>query len=183
MTDAGTEIVLVAAVSENGVIGRGNALPWRLKSDMQHFRAATMGKPVVMGRKTFISIGRPLAGRTTIVVSRDAAFAAPRVVVARDLDAALAAARGDALRRGAHEIIVAGGAEIYAQTLPRAARLSLTCVHMRSEGDTRFPRIDPEIWRETGRAEHEPGPGDDAAFAFVTFERAPSATAAERASR
>ena len=112
--------MLVAAIAENGVIGRGNALPWRLKSDMAHFRALTMGKPVVVGRKTYLSIGKPLKGRTTIVVSRDRAFAAPGIVVAPNLEAALAAARGDALRRGADAIIVAGGADIYIQALPVA---------------------------------------------------------------
>ena len=97
-------ILLIAAIAENGVIGRGNALPWRLRSDMQHFRALTMGKPVIMGRKTFLSIGKPLTGRTTIVVSRDREFAAPGMVVAPSLDAALAAACGDALRRaGGHD--------------------------------------------------------------------------------
>ena len=111
------DIVVLAAVAENGVIGRGNALPWRLKSDMAHFRALTMGKPVVMGRKTYLSIGKPLKGRTTIVVSRDRAFAAPGVLVAPNLDYALAAARGDALRRGADTVIVAGGADIYIQAL------------------------------------------------------------------
>src|ERR1700735_876624 len=122
-------ILIVAAIAENGVIGRGNALPWRLKSDMQHFRALTMGKPVVMGRKTYLSIGKPLPGRTTIVVSRDRNFAAAGIVVAPSLDAALATARGDALRRGAHTIVVAGGAEIYAQAMPLAARLVVTRIH------------------------------------------------------
>ena len=131
--------ILVAAIAENGVIGRGNALPWRLKSDMQHFRALTMGKPVVMGRKTYLSIGRPLNGRTTIVVSRDPNFTAPGIVVAPSLDAALAAARGDALRRNADAIVVAGGAEIYAQTMPLATRLAITQVHKRVEGDAHFP--------------------------------------------
>ena len=93
------DVILVAAIAENGVIGRNNALPWRLKSDMTHFRALTTGKPVVMGRKTYLSIGKPLQGRTTIVVSRDSAFAAPGIVVAPSLEGALAAARGDALRR------------------------------------------------------------------------------------
>jgi hypothetical protein len=97
-------ITLVAALAENGVIGRDNGLPWRLKSDMVHFRAITMGKPVVMGRKTFLSIGRPLPGRTTIVVSRDGGFAAPGIVVAPSMEAALTAARGDALRRGASSL-------------------------------------------------------------------------------
>ena len=93
------DVILVAAIAENGVIGRGNALPWRLKSDMAHFRALTMGKPVVMGRKTYQSIGRPLKGRTAIVVSRDRAFAAGGVVIAPSVDAALTVAKGDSLRR------------------------------------------------------------------------------------
>jgi dihydrofolate reductase len=164
-------ILIVAAVAENGVIGRGNALPWRLKSDMQHFRALTMGKPVVMGRKTYLSIGRPLAGRTTIVVSRDANFAAPGIVVAPRLDAAIAVARGDALRRGADAVAVVGGADIYAQALPLATRLAVTEVHKRVEGDVRFPRIDPTLWHESARSEHQPAAEDEAAFAFVFYER------------
>ena len=169
------DIVLVAAVAENGVIGRGNALPWRLKSDMAHFRNLTMGKPVVVGRKTYLSIGKPLKGRTTIVVSRDPAFAAPGVLVARNLDYALTAARGDALRRGADTIIVAGGADIYIQALPVAARLAITEVHERVEGDARFPAIDPHIWREVARSEQKPAAGDDVSFAFVSYERTSAA--------
>ncbi len=166
-------ILIIAAVAENGVIGRGNGLPWRLKSDMQHFRALTMAKPIIMGRKTFLSIGKPLPGRTTIVVSRDRDFAAPGVLVAPDLAAAFAAAQGDALRRGADAIVVAGGADIYAQALPAASRLVVTHIHGRAEGDAFFPAIDPRIWRETARSEHEAAAGDDAAFAFVTYERRP----------
>ena len=165
-------ITLVVAVSENGVIGRGNALPWRLKSDMQHFRTITMGKPVIMGRKTFLSIGKPLAGRTNIVVSRDPAFAAPGIVVAPSLDAALGAARGDALRRQVGEIIVAGGADIYAQAMPLAARIAITYIHRAVEGDACFPAIDGRIWREIARDEQKAAAGDDAAFAYVTYERA-----------
>jgi len=165
------EILLVAAVSENGVIGRGNKLPWRLKSDMQHFRAVTVGKPVIMGRKTYLSISKPLAGRTTIVVSRDPAFAAPGIVVAPSLEAAFAAARGDALRRGTDAIVVAGGAEIYAQAMPQATRLSITAVHQHVDGDARFPPIDPQTWREVAREEHEPQVEDEARFAFVSYER------------
>jgi dihydrofolate reductase len=164
-------IILVAAIAENGVIGRGNTLPWRLKSDMAHFRALTMGKPVVMGRKTYLSIGKPLSGRTTIVVSRERGFAAPGVLVAPSLEAALAAARGDALRRGADAIVIAGGADIYIQVMPQATRLAITEVHMRVEGDVRFPPIDAKIWRETSRSEHEAGVEDAAAFAFVHYER------------
>jgi dihydrofolate reductase len=165
-------ILIVAAVAENGVIGRGNALPWRIKSDLQRFRALTMGKPVVIGRKTYLSIGRPLPGRTTIVASRDRAFAAPGIVVAPDLNAALAAARGDALRRRADCIIIAGGADLYLQTLPLAARLAITCVHKRVTGDVKFPPIDPQIWREVAREEGAPGADDDAPFTFVTYQRA-----------
>ncbi len=165
------DIVVLAAVADNGVIGRGNALPWRLKSDMTHFRALTMGKPVVVGRKTYLSIGKPLKGRTTIVVSRDRAFTAPGIVVAPNLEAALAAARGDALRRGADAIIVAGGADIYIQAMPVAARVVITEVHARIEGDAYFPAIDPKVWREVARSEHQPAAEDDVSFAFVSYAR------------
>jgi len=164
-------IVLLAAVAENGVIGRGNALPWRLKSDMAHFRALTMGKPVVIGRKTYLSIGKPLPGRTTVAVSRDRTFAAPGIVVAPSLEAALAVARGDALRRDVDTIIVAGGAEIYAQAFPLATSLAITAVHKCIEGDTRFPLIDPKMWHESARSEHAPATEDEASFAFVTYVR------------
>jgi dihydrofolate reductase len=167
-------ITLVAALAENGVIGRDNGLPWRLKSDMVHFRAITMGKPVVMGRKTFLSIGRPLPGRTTIVVSRDRAFAAPGIVVAPSLEAALTVARGDTLRRGTACIIVAGGADLYAQTMPLAERLDITYVHRTVDGDVYFPAIDRSVWHETARDEHAAAAGDDAAFAFVIYQRAAS---------
>jgi dihydrofolate reductase len=167
-----TQIVIIAAVAENGVIGRGGVMPWRLKSDMQHFRALTMGKPVVMGRKTWLSLSvKPLPGRTNIVVTRDASFAAPGVVVARSLDVALEAARGDALRRGA-DIMVIGGAEIYAQAMPLAGRLEITRIHMQPEGDTTFPLIDPAVWREASREPHLAGERDDAAFDFVSYIKA-----------
>jgi dihydrofolate reductase len=166
------DIVLIAAIAANGVIGRGNALPWRLRSDLQHFRALTMGRPVVMGRKTFLSIGKPLPGRTTVVVSRDQSFAAPGIVVAPNLAAAFAVARGDALRRGVGDVFVAGGAEIYTHAMAGATRLALTEVRQTVDGDVRFPSIDRDAWQEIARDEHEPGTGDDAAFAFVTYRRA-----------
>jgi dihydrofolate reductase len=164
-------LVHVAAVADNGVIGRGGALPWRLKSDLRRFRAATMGKPVVMGRKTYLSIGRPLAGRTNIVVSRDKLFAAPGVLVAHDLASALTVARGDALRRGADEIAIIGGADIYAQTMAVADRLLITRVHLQPDGDVRFPAIDPEVWQEIERTEHRAGPDDEAGFAALVYRR------------
>jgi dihydrofolate reductase len=173
------KLVLVAAVAENGVIGQGGGLPWRLKSDMQHFRTATIGKPVVMGRKTYLSIGKPLAGRTNIVVSRDPEFAAPGALVAPSVEAALSIARGDALRRGAEAIAVIGGADLYAQTIERADRLVITHVHLRPDGETTFPEIDRERWNEILRTEQQPGPDDAAGFATAIYERrATSARAA-----
>jgi dihydrofolate reductase len=165
------EVTFVVAVADNDVIGQGGGLPWRLKSDMQHFRAATMGKPVVMGRKTYLSIGKPLAGRTNIVVSRDRAFTAPGVLVAPSIEAALTVARGDALRRGAAEIAVIGGADIYVQTMTAADRLVVTRVHLRPGGDTKFPSVDPNVWKEVERAEHRAGPHDEADFTIVVYER------------
>lgn len=164
-------IEFVVAVGENGVIGREGGLPWRLKSDLKHFKAATIGKPVVMGRKTYLSIGKPLPGRTNIVVTRDAGYAQPGVVVARTLEAALASARGDALRRGADAIAIIGGSDIFTQTLPLAERLVVTHVKAKPEGDKLFPEIDPAVWRETARSEHAAGPDDDAGFSIVTYVR------------
>jgi len=147
-------------------------MPWRLKSDMQHFRALTRGKPAVMGRKTYESLHiKPLPGRTNIVVTRDATFTAPGVLVARSLETALEAARGDALRRGT-DIMVIGGAEIYAQAMPLADRLEITRIHMRPEGETAFPPIDPAVWREVSLTELPAGVGDDAACDFVSYARA-----------
>jgi dihydrofolate reductase len=170
-------IVLVAAVAENGVIGQGGRLPWRLKSDLQYFRAVTMGKPVVMGRKTFVSIGKPLAGRTNIVISRDKDFSAPGALVAGSLDAALSAARGDALRRGADAIAIIGGTEIYRQTIGRADRLVITRVNLRPQGDAMFPEIEAGAWEEIARSEHQPGPEDAAGFTHVTYRRRTTARA------
>jgi dihydrofolate reductase len=164
-------LVLVAAIAENGVIGRGGALPWRLKTDLRRFRALTVGHPVVMGRKTYLSFGKPLKDRTNIVVTRDPAFAAAGIVVAPSLEAAMEVAEGDALRRGAAAIVIGGGADLYAKTIDRAARLEITCVHVRPEGDTLFPAIDPARWRETAREEYAAGPDDEVPFTTLTYER------------
>jgi dihydrofolate reductase len=165
-------VVLLAAVADNGVIGRDNGLPWRLSSDLKRFKALTLGKPVVMGRKTFLSIGKPLPGRTNIVVTRDAAFSAPGAVVAATLESALAVARGDALRRGADAIAIVGGTEIFQQTMPLADRLEITHVHARPDGDALLPPIDPTVWQEMARADCRAGPQDDADVTFVTYVRA-----------
>jgi dihydrofolate reductase len=164
-------IILVAAVADNGVIGQEGRLPWRLKSDMAHFRAVTMGKPVVMGRKTYTSIGGPLKGRTNIIVSRDRSFAVPGVLVAASLAAALDVARGEALRRGVDAIAVIGGADLYAQCMGLADRLVITHVHLCPAGETRFPTIDAATWRASGQTEHAAGPGDEAGFTVVEYVR------------
>ncbi|UTD28018.1 dihydrofolate reductase [Bradyrhizobium sp. WD16] len=164
-------IVFVVAVAQNGVIGRDGTMPWRLKSDLQHFKALTFGKPVVMGRKTFASIGRPLPGRTNIVVTRDPAFQVARVVTAPSLDSAYDIGCGDAWRRGAREIAVIGGADIFAQWMARADRLEITEVHARPEGDTVMPALDTALWLEVGRTDHKAGTDDSCDFSYVSYRR------------
>jgi dihydrofolate reductase len=164
-------LVLVAAVARNGVIGANGGLPWRLSSDLKRFKALTWGKPLVMGRKTFDSIGRALPGRETIVVTRDPEFSSPGVVVAYNLDAALDFAAERAGAMGAAEIIIGGGGEIFAQTIARAIRLFITEVSLNSEGGAHFPPIEPRAWREVSRETVERGPRDDAEFSFVCYER------------
>ncbi len=163
------KIVLVAAIGDNNVIGHEGQLPWRLKSDLAHFRKVTIDKPVVMGRKTFQSIGKPLKDRTNIVISRDADFAVPGVLTAASFPAALELARKDAAARGADEIMIIGGSDIFAASLPLANRLEITHVHASPEGDVTFPSIDPTLWREVSRTEHAAGPQDDASFAVATY--------------
>jgi dihydrofolate reductase len=165
------QIVLIVAVADNGVIGSRGALPWRLKSDIQRLKAITTGKPVVMGRKTFASIGRPLPGRTNIVVTRDASFRAAGAVVTTSFAEAHAVALGDALRRLATDIAVIGGAEIYAQWIDIADRLEVTEVHARPEGDTYFAAIDAAVWEEVARVRNPAGPDDSADFSYVTYRR------------
>ena len=165
------EIVFVVAIAENGVIGAGNAMPWRLKSDMARFKALTIGKPVIMGRKTFESLPRrPLPGRTNIVITRDAAYRAAGAIVTTSAADADAVARGDALRRSVTEVAVIGGAEIFRQWLDRADRLEITEVHARPDGDTHFD-IDKAQWDEVARIRHPAGPDDSADFSYVTYRR------------
>jgi dihydrofolate reductase len=171
----GIPIVLVVAVAENGVIGRDNQLPWRIRSDLKFFKSVTMGKPVVMGRKTYMSIGKPLPGRTNIVITRQGDFSAAGIVVAPGIEQALAAARGDALRRSADAIAVIGGTDIFRQTMPLADRLILTLVHAKPPGDTYFPAVDPAVWREAERLPQPKGPDDDYGFTIVNYERAGAA--------
>jgi dihydrofolate reductase len=169
--DVGLEIVLMVAVADNGVIGSGGTIPWRLKSDQQRLKAMTLGKPVVMGRKTFVSLRRPLPGRTNIVVTRDPNFRAAGAVVTTSFAEARATATGDALRRCASEIAVIGGAEIYAQWIGIADRLEITEVHARPDGDTHLAAIELADWEEVARVRNSAGSDDSVDFSYVTYRR------------
>jgi dihydrofolate reductase len=158
-------VSLVVAMARNGVIGRDNAMPWHLPDDLKHFKALTMGKPMLMGRKTFAAIGKPLPGRTSIVLTRNAAWQGQGVIAVRSLDEAFAQA-GDA-----PELCVVGGAEIYRLTLPIAQRIHLTRIHANIEGDTLFPLLDTSQWRETERVEHAADERHAHAMTFSTLER------------
>jgi dihydrofolate reductase len=146
-------------------------LPWRLASDLKRFKSVTLGKPLLMGRKTFESIGRPLPGRETIVLTRDPVYAPPGVHVVHDLAAAFGLAQARAKAMGASEIIVAGGGELYAQALAHADKLDITRVDLAPDGDARFPRIDATEWRVASQTAHAAGPGDDASFTVTLYER------------
>jgi dihydrofolate reductase len=158
-------VTIIAALARNRVIGKNNRMPWHLSEDLRRFKAMTLGHPVVMGRKTFESIGKPLPGRDNIVVTRSPVFAAPGCRVVHSLAEALTAVQGAA------EVYVIGGAEIYALALPLADRLALTEVDAAVDGNAYFPDFDRSAWRELSR---EPGlaPGPDGLrYDFVTYER------------
>jgi len=165
------KIVLVAAIGENNVIGRGGKLPWHIRSDLQHFKKLTLGKPVIMGRRTYESIGKPLKDRTNIVLTRDLGLKVAGGVLATSIDAALAIARGDATKHGVDEIMVIGGSDVFEALMSRADRLEITHVHAAPEGDAFFPPIDPARWREQKRTEFPAGPNDSASFAVATYLR------------
>lgn len=159
-------ISLIAAMASNGVIGRDNQMPWHLPADFKHFKALTLGKPIIMGRKTFESIGsRPLPGRTNVVVTRDTAFQAEGCVVVHDVEAALVA------EPDAAEVMIIGGTNLYTQLLPRADRLYLTEVHAEVEGDASFPPIDCKRWREMSREDHPADARHSHSYSFVRYER------------
>ncbi|RIK83049.1 MAG: diacylglycerol kinase [Hyphomicrobiales bacterium] len=159
---------IVVAVAANGVIGRDGDMPWRLSTDMRRFRATTMGKPVVMGRKTWESFPkRPLPGRHNIIVTRDAAYAAEGASSVASLDAALALARAE----GAQEACIIGGGEIYAAALPLADRLDVTHILAEIDGDTRFPAIDPAVWRAVSSEDFPAGDKDTHPTRHVVYER------------
>lgn len=161
------DLAIVVAAAENGVIGRDGDLPWKLPADLQHFKRLTLGKTIVMGRKTWQSLGRPLPQRDNWVISRDAALDAPGARVFASLDHALAAAEHEHVV----ELMVIGGAQIYAQTLPLAQRLYLTRVHAQVDGDTYLPAYDERAFVETAREDHAADERHALAYSFVTLQR------------
>ncbi len=168
---ADIRVCLIVAVAENGVIGDTGAMPWKLPSDLKYFKQKTLHKPVLMGRKTFEAIGRPLPNRDNIVVTRNEEFAHDGVFTASSVTAGLELAKTLASKSGAKETMVIGGGEIYAQTLALAGRIYKTEVHDEVAGDTIFPQLDPEVWREVSRQQHSAGEGDSSNMTFVIFER------------
>lgn len=158
-------ICLIAALAANRVIGKDNAMPWHLPADLKRFKALTLGHAVLMGRKTYESIGKPLPGRRNLVITRNRDYRAPGCEVVHSLDAALAACPG------ADVIFVIGGAELYRQALPRARRLEFTEIHAEFDGDTRFPQFASEEWRETARECHGTEAGAPFPYDFVRYER------------
>ncbi len=166
-------LAIVAARARNGVIGRDGALPWRLKSDMALFKATTLGKPVIMGRKTWDSLPKkPLPGRTNIVLSRDGTFEPKGALACERFQEALAIAREQAEEDGATEVCVIGGVALFELALPKARRLYLTEVETEAQGDVSFPSFDEAAWRETRREPHLAADGDDYAFTFRVLEKA-----------
>ncbi len=158
-------ISLIAALSRNKVIGRDNQLPWKLPADMQHFRRLTLGKPVLMGRRTFESIGGALPGRSNIVVSRNAAWEAPGSLTVHSL------AEGIKQARGHRELMIIGGATIFAAALPLADRMYLTIIHQDISGDTRFVEFDAQDWDEIERSDHAPDEANPYPYSFITLQR------------
>jgi dihydrofolate reductase len=163
------KISLIVAVSRNGVIGRDNQLPWHLPEDLKYFKSVTMGKPILMGRKTYDSIGRPLPGRTNIVITRDPQWQAAGVQVASSLQDAMALAEQACALAGAEEIMVIGGEQIYSMTLPVADRLYLTQVDAEVEGDAYFPDVDLACWTQVD--ELLPEKTDTHPYRFLTLDR------------
>ncbi len=166
------KLVLNAALARGGVIGIDNRLPWHLPEDLRHFKTVTMGKPVIMGRKTWESLPkRPLVGRTNIVLSRDGSFEPAGAVVCEDFSEAVAIGREQAEEDGASEVCVIGGASLFEIALQRARRIYLTEVDAEVDGDVRLSPIDESRWREVRRQNHDAGEGDDHPFTFRVLER------------
>ena len=158
-------ISIIAAMSENRVIGQHNRLPWHLPADLKLFKRLTMGKPVLMGRKTFESIGRPLAGRTNVIISRNPRFKADNCIVAHSLEEAIGAVKTS------DELMVIGGASFYEQALPLADRMYLTMIHSTFPGDAFFPKYKKEEWREIERSDHGASDANPYSYSFIVMQR------------
>ena len=163
-------VAIIVAVADNGVIGRGNALPWDLPDDLQHFKRTTMGRPIIMGRKTFESIGRPLPGRLNIILTRDDAWQAAGVSVATSMEQAIDIAEGQAMIDGADSVMVIGGAEVYRKALPFTSRVFLTRVHGKVHGDAFFDLGQIALWRELSRLEISAGERNSHDFSVIELE-------------
>jgi dihydrofolate reductase len=170
-------LALIAAVADNGVIGRGNRLPWHLPADLAHFKCLTLDKPILMGRRTWESLPGLLPRRRHIVLTRDPAYSAEGCTVVHSLAAAIAAAGP------VDELCIVGGAALYAEALPRADRLHLTLVHAQIEGDAHFPTWDPADWIETGRVEHPADERNPISMTFLTLDRAPGRQGRDKCQR
>ncbi len=171
MTDGKPTIALVVAMARNGVIGRLNELPWKLPSELKHFRELTMGHPVIMGRKTFESIGRALPGRDNIVLTRGKIMDDPEALTVNSFEEAVAMGERLARKRGVDEIMVIGGGQIFDRLRDQAQRIYLTRVHMDAEGDVTFREPEPEIWEEVSREERKAAEGDSCDYAICVYER------------
>ncbi len=165
------KLAVIVAQATNRVIGRGNKLPWHLPEDLQYFKKVTLGKPIIMGRKTYESIGRPLPGRTNIVVTRDTDYARPGIEVVHSLGDAVTLAGSLCEINGVDEAMLIGGAELYAQAMPLAERLYLTQVHASVEGDAYFPVFNRQAWRELGREDYPASGCNPFDYSFIVLER------------
>ena len=164
-------IAMIAGVARNDVIGANGGIPWKIPSDMGFFKRTTMGKPIVMGRKQYETVGRPLPGRSNIVVTRKAGYQPEGVIVVHSLEAGLAKAQEIAASEGASEVMIIGGGDIYSQAMPLADRLYISHVDLAPEGEILFPRIDPELWRVVDEPEVPPSDKDSASFRVRVYER------------
>lgn len=165
------EKVIVVARSLNGVIGRDNGLPWSLPSDLQHFKKVTMGRPLIMGRKTYDSIGRPLPGRVTIVVTRQKDWKADGVIVVHSLDEGFIEAHREAIRLGVSQIMLVGGEQLYRQSISLIDRIILTLVQVNIEGDAHFPELDSVLWKQVSLEEYPQNDRDLFPYSFIEYER------------
>lgn len=166
-THAAPLISAILAMDENRVIGKDNKLPWHLPADLKHFKEITTGNPILMGRKTYESIGKPLPERTNIIITRDVNYAVAGCIVVTSLDHALQTAAAE----GNKEIFIIGGAEVYKQLLPRINRIYLTLIHHTFQGDTYFPELNPKEWMEIEKVTHQPDEKNPFSYSFIQLDR------------